>query len=298
MSVKKRYILYDPEAVNGRGRWEAEVLEIVYENTVYYDITQIRSYEGFFDRLDGADEVILCGGDGTLNRFANDVRDISIRNPVYFYSIGRGNDFVRDLGCRAYDDPNFSINPYIERLPRVTVNGEERLFLNGVGFGVDGYCCEEGDRLCKKNKQRREDKPINDTLIAVKGLLFHFEPVNAKVTVDGQSYTYQKVWLAPTMNGRYYGGGMMPAPDQQRLGEPRRLTLMVMHGGGRLRTLMIFPSIYKGKHLNHRKYVDILCGEHITVSFDRPAPLQIDGETVRGVTEYTAAADVRKAVCC
>ncbi len=48
------------------------------------------------------------------------------------------------------------------------------------------------------------------TAIAIKGLLFHYRPTNAVITVDGVTHTYKKVWLVPTMNGRYYGGGMMP----------------------------------------------------------------------------------------
>lgn len=36
--------------------------------------------------------------------------------------------------------------------------------------------------------------------------------------------------------------------------------------------------------------VDILKGREITVEFDRPTALQIDGETILGVTSYTARA--------
>ncbi|MBQ8835961.1 MAG: hypothetical protein IJ002_00460 [Clostridia bacterium] len=39
--------------------------------------------------------------------------------------------------------------------------------------------------------------------------------------------------------------------------------------------------------------IDIRSGETITVEFDRPAPLQIDGETVLGVTSYIATAPKR-----
>ena len=66
-----------------------------------------------------------------------------------------------------------------------------------------------------------------------KGLLFHYKPTNATITVDGKKHTYKKVWLAPTMNGRYYGGGMMPAPNQERIGKKKKVTLMVMHGTGK-----------------------------------------------------------------
>jgi diacylglycerol kinase family enzyme len=36
--------------------------------------------------------------------------------------------------------------------------------------------------------------------------------------------------------------------------------------------------------------VEVLTGQDITVEFDRPAPLQIDGETIPGVSSYRAAA--------
>lgn len=57
-------------------------------------------------------------------------------------------------------------------------------------------------------------------------------------------------------------------------------------GSGKLKTLMIFHSIFKGEHISHNKQVEILTGHDITVEFDRPTALQIDAETVLGVTQY------------
>ena len=90
------------------------------------------------------------------------------------------------------------------------------------------------------------------------------------------------------MFGRHYGGGMIPTPNQSRECEPKKLSLMLFHGSGKLKTLMIFPSIFKGEHVKHTDCVTVIEGKNITVKFDRPTPLQIDGETVLGVTEYTA----------
>ena len=164
------------------------------------------------------------------------------------------------------------------------------MFINGVGYGIDGYCCEVGDMLHEKNDNENTNKPINYTSIAIKGLLFHYKPTNATVTVDGKKHTYKKVWLAPTMNGKYYGGGMMPTPEQKRLQAEKKLSILVFHNSGKLKTLMIFPSLFKGKHIEYTKQVDILSGKEITVEFDRPAALQIDGETILNVTKYTATA--------
>ena len=71
---------------------------------------------------------------------------------------------------------------------------------------------------------------------------------------------------------------------------------MVFHGSNKLKTLMIFPSIFKGEHIKATKHVEVLEGKEISVKFTAPQPLQIDGETHLGITEYTAKAYADKAV--
>ena len=88
------------------------------------------------------------------------------------------------------------------------------------------------------------------------------------------------------MYGRYYGGGMMPTPEQKRGADDNKASLMIFHGSSKLRTLMFFPSIFKGKHVKHKKNISIFEGKNISVRFDRPTALQIDGETVLNVTGY------------
>lgn len=279
------YILYNPLACSGACKKDAEALESQYPKSQLVDMTQLADYGEFFSGLEREDELILCGGDGTLNCFVNSVKDIPVKNNIYYYACGSGNDFVRDLGKQKGAKPTFRINKYLKDLPTVIVDGKERLFLNGVGYGIDGYCCQVGDSLREKSA-----KKVNYTAIAVKGLLFHYKPTKATVTVDGHTHTYEKVWLAPTMNGRYYGGGMIPTPGQYRLAKKNTLSIMVFHGCGKLKTLCVFPSIFKGEHIKHKNIVEIMTGKDITVEYDRPTPLQIDGETVLNVTKYRAIA--------
>lgn len=284
------HILYNPTSGNNSGKGYAMMLEICYPDSASYDVTQIADYAAFFAGLSSSDEVILCGGDGMLHHFVNNTKGIDVSNLVFLYAMGTGNDFARDIGKSQYSEPDYPINAYIKKLPSVTVNRTERLFINGVGYGIDGYCCEVGDRLREQNQKLQQDKPINYTSIAIKGLMGKFKPVNATVTVDGKKYQYKNVWIAPTMKGRYYGGGMMPAPEQDRLSPDGLLTLTVMHCGSKLKALCVFPSLFKGTHVKHKNVVSIHQGREITVEFDRPAPLQIDGETILNVTSYTARA--------
>lgn len=279
--MSQTFILYNPLAGCGAHQNAVDNLAQNYDNAIKYDITKGIDFTELFAGITDDDTVILCGGDGTLNRFANDTRGIALPKNLFYFADGTGNDFLRDIGVEA--SSLIDIRKYIEDLPTVTINGKEYSFINGVGFGIDGYCCEVGD------KQRAEGKTnINYALIAIKGLLFHYKPTKATVTVDGQSYEFDKVWIAPTMNGRFYGGGMMPTPEQDRLREDGKLSLLIFHGTGKLRTLSIFPSLFEGKHVNHTKNIAILEGDEITVKFDRPVSLQIDGETHLGITEYSA----------
>jgi len=281
------YVLYNSKVGENNVLEDVQMLEVVMKATLkFVDILKITDYKIFLNGLEPEDFLILAGGDGTLNHFVNDTEGIVLHNEILHFPMGTGNDFAHDLGYPKECNP-FPITHYLKDLPCVVANGKRYRFINGVGYGIDGYCCEVGDAL-----KKIPGKTVNYTVIAIKGLLFHYKPTRAKVTVDGKVYTYEKVWLAPTMNGRFYGGGMMPTPNQER--NSGKLTTMVFYGMGKMKTLMVFPSLFKGKHVKHTKHVAIHEGKEITVEFDRPTSLQIDGETILGVTSYTALSPIMK----
>lgn len=278
--IMKYFVIYNPISGNGRAEELARGLGEKLEGGIagFADMTKITNYSAFLSDKTDCD-LIICGGDGTLNRFVNDTEGIEFGRDIYFYAAGTGNDFLRDIGCELGE--LVKVTDYVKDLPVCEVKGKSYRFINGVGYGIDGYCCEIGDKMRAEGKT-----DINYTGIAIKGLLFAFKPRSATVCVDGVTKKYKKVWIAPTMNGRFYGGGMMPTPAQKRKGGDGRVSLMVFHRSGKLRTLMIFPSLFKGEHLKHSKYIELVEGNEISVEFDSPTPLQIDGETHLGVMGY------------
>ena len=281
--MAKYNVLYNPLAGNGKGENAAKKLKELLngDELTFTDMTKVSDYRALFASMPEDERVIVSGGDGTLNRFINDTEEVAFANPVYYYATGSGNDFLKDIGGNVGDKP-VCIDKYLKALPTVDVKGKSYRFINGIGYGIDGYCCEVGDKL-----RETSDKPINYAGIAVKGLLFHYHPTSATVIVDGVEHKYKKVWLAPTMNGRYYGGGMIPTPKQDRLNKEHTVSVMVYYGSGKIKSLAVFPSIFKGEHVNHKEMVEVLSGKEITVRFDSPAALQVDGETIIGVTEYS-----------
>ena len=267
-----KYYLYNSLANNGIRPKVAAGTELV--NAVGLD------YPAYLQNLNPEDEVVLVGGDGTLNYFVNAVKDVEIKNNIYLLGCGTGNDFLKDIDRQPGEE--VLINPYLSNLPTVRVNGLEKRFLNNMGFGIDGYCCEVADQIKAKSPQEK----INYSGIAIKGLLFGFSPRHAEVTVDGVKYEFDHAWLAPTMKGRFCGGGMMLAPDQDRFSD--KLTVVVYYCPLRLKTLIAFPSIFKGEHVKKTKMIKVITGNEVEVRFSRPCAVQIDGETVLNVTEYRA----------
>lgn len=278
--MKKYHILYNPYANNLKGEEKARQLSKILkgDQLTYTDMTKITDYKSFFSGIEQDENIVICGGDGTLNRFINSVDTDKIENEIYCYCTGSGNDFLRDIG-KADENKPVCITKYLKNLPEVTVKGKTYKFLNNASFGLDGYCCEEADR-----QRNEKGKSSNYALLAIKGLLFAYKPRNAVVIVDGVKKEYKKVWLAPTMNGRFFGGGLMSAPRQDRFNEKRTVSVVAMYNVSKIRALCVLPSMFKGKHIKYKDNINVIEGHEITVIYDKPAPMQIDGETILDVT--------------
>ena len=266
-----KYYLYNPLAHNGIRRYvpEAELIDATKTD-----------YTEFFSGLDEEDEVVLIGGDGTINYLINHVDTDKITNKIYLFGDGTGNDFLNDIGEKPGRE--ILLNRYLKNLPVATVKGREYKFIDNMSFGIDGYCCEEADRI----KAGKPNKKINYTAIAIKGLLYAFRPRHAWIEVDGREYEYDDVWLAPSMKGRYCGGGMMIAPGQDRFSG--KLSVVVYTCPSKIRSLMKFPLIFDGRHVELTEMVKVFVGKKVHVRFSEPCAVQIDGETILDVSEYRA----------
>ena len=273
-----KYYLYNPLANNGiLSGFSAEETQKAGIKPV--DATKT-DYAAFFAALAPEDEVVLVGGDGTINYLINHVDCEKLKNNVYLLGSGTGNDFLNDIGEKPGKE--ILLNKYLKNLPVARVNGREWKYINNMSYGIDGYCCEVADKI----KAKTPGKKINYTSIAIKGVLYDFKPGSADVTVDGVTRHFDNIWLAPAMKGRYCGGGMMLAPGQDRFSD--KLTVMIYCGKSRLKTLIAFPKIFEGKHVEMTDRVTVITGNKVHVKFSRPCAAQIDGETVLNLMEYEA----------
>jgi len=280
------YVLFNHLSNNGEGENRADALLTtlgVKEGDEYKKIDLVGlTLTDWLKGVTAEDTIYLVGGDGTLNRIANELDGIEIPCPMLLISGGTGNDFLKDIVENYPTEGYTDVREYIKNLPTIKVNGKELHFLNGIGYGIDGMCCEVADKMKAEGK-----KKIDYTALSIKLVLFHYKCPTATVTIDdGEEKTYHKVWLASAMNGRYYGGGMKVAPEQDRKGN--KLSCVIWHDSGKVKTLSVFPSIFKGEHVKKKDIITVIPANKIKVKFDIPTAMQIDGETVLNVTEYEA----------
>lgn len=276
-------VLYNPNSGGGKGLSIAKEIEQLMGNNnySYMDITAIDDFDSFMSALSPNMNIILTGGDGTLNSFINKIGQDEIKNNIYFYASGSGNDFARDINLKKRTRP-IIINDYIKDLPVANIGGKEYKFINCVGSGMDGYCCGEVERLRALSKKRG-----NYLYVAIKALVYAYKPCTVDVTVDGKEFTFKNTWLVPTMNGRYFGGGFMAAPKQDRLNNEKTLSVVAMHSKNIIKIIIAFLLIMFGKHTIMKSMISVIEGHNISVKLDRKATLQIDGETIPDISEYT-----------
>lgn len=281
------HILYNRLSRSNTGELEAHMLDEIMagESLKYWNVTEIDNYDDFFASIPDDDKIIVAGGDGSLNRFINDTDHCRVPQDVFFFPAGSGNDFARDVGKKKHCEP-FLVRKYISNLPSAVIDGKEQRFFNSISLGLDATVCLEANRLKSLGK-----KSVNYALLAVKCIFTKYKFCDAKVVDEnGVEHHFKDVLLAITTKGRYFGGGVKISPNQDRNHPDEMLTLIVAHNLPAWKALIVFASIVIGKHFCFKNNVVEMKGKEFHVEFSQPTPIQIDGETVTGLTTYHAAA--------
>ncbi len=272
-------ILYNPISRNGAN---TNIVEKVvkkmkkkHESVRVKSLLEIEDKKEFLSNLDPETKIIIVGGDGTLNRVANEIRGIENLPEIYLYKAGTGNDFLRSLKNKK---KLTRIDQYLINLPNVTFKNEDIVFLNGIGLGFDALVCHTVEESKKKKNK------LNFFSSVFKSLK-NFQPFDFEVEIDGKRQRFEDAWFVSIMNSKYFGGGMKIAPKADR--ESDTLEVVVIHGISKFKLSLFFPLIYLGWHTGI-KNVKVFTGKNIKVFSDLPAYVQIDGDVYDNVLELEA----------
>ena len=95
----KYTVLFNPLAGNKTAKKEVYKLDELLPNDDlnYVEMTPDFHYKEFINSLPDGECVVICGGDGTINALINDIDNSCLSRQIYYYPLGSGNDFNRDI---------------------------------------------------------------------------------------------------------------------------------------------------------------------------------------------------------
>ncbi len=231
-------------------------------------------------RRQGFERVIAGGGDGTLSQILNGLwwESKGTMPTVGMVALGTGCDYLRHF--RTDRNPAEELvramrNPAVEvGVGMASVRGGNgrtvpRVFVNVLGTGYDANVAARLDGHTKLGIARRSYLlALLKELVRLKSYRFHGE-------IDGNDFQAESVLLVAGL-GRYFGGGMMIAPNAS----PQAGHFQVVwspQGIGRIDLLNLLAKVYRGRHLQHR-FVRSCYARHLRLEASPPAYVEAEGE--------------------
>jgi len=237
----------------------------------------------------GAELVVVCGGDGTIS----EVVDGLLRARAFegagapklgIIPDGTGSDLSKTL--RLTGDVAAQIDRIargnfrridVGRMTFVSDTGAAavRHFINVASLGLSGPTDRAVNAARVKRKHGAKAVFLYNTVREL--LRYRFDDV--RVSVDGGAPVEAHIALVAVANGRFFGGGMMIAPDAAI--DDGLLDIAIVRGSNKASLIRQIPKLYAGTHV-HLPILTMLKGRRIVVEpvdGARAALLDIDGES-------------------
>ena len=259
------YFIINPNSRSGRGKkiWHRvkdhlDELQIPYKfyYTKYkFHATELASH--LCEHSDGPIQLVVLGGDGTINEVINGITDFTKVCLSYIPS-GSSNDFARSLGISS--DPQKALNTVLNPVKKTIVDiGEmevldsdgsvlsQRKFAVSTGIGFDAAICYEA--LNSKIKDVLNMLGLGKLtygLIAAKQVIC-YKPTHGELIIDGETKkSYSNILFLVSMIHKYEGGGAILAPQASY--NDKKISVCFVHNLNRWKVLFLLPTAFFAKH--------------------------------------------------
>ena len=210
---------------------------------------------------------VAFGGDGLIGAVADALRQGD--GVLGVLPGGRGNDFARMLGIPLDPQAACSVlaSGAVHRIDLGQVGS--RTFIGIASCGFDSVA----------NRIANETTLVRGNLVYAYGALralAGWRPATFTVTIDGDAHTVTGYTVAAA-NSRFYGGGMMLAPDATL--QDGMLDVVIVLETPKLRFLRLLPTVFKGEHVR-LDTVQVLRGATVEIAASRAFTLYADGDPI------------------
>ena len=211
-------------------------------------------------------KLLSVGGDGLFHLLLQ--LAIEFKVPLALAPGGTGNDFYRTLGWFDYE-----LSDYLEHLTSVEPSLVDVGVVDGEYFGAvlsSGFDSVVNERA---NRMKWPTGPAKyNAAIALE--LPKFQAIEFKIFADEKVMEVEAMLIA-IGNGNSYGGGMKVCPDANL--QDGLLDIMILHPVSKLEFIKVFPTVYKGTHIEHPQ-VEVIRAKAIRI--ESSAVAYADGERI------------------
>ena len=294
------HVVVNPAGASGRtGKYWKELEAVLRDSGVPYEVhlsTREHRLDAICAEITASGEerdLIVIGGDGSMNEVINGIRDLSLVRIGYIPG-GSGNDLARDMGLpkdrreilrtilrgqtvRISDVGTVVMAKEGTTLAEGGAEGAvQRRFIVSCGIGFDAAVCADVVRSPLKGflNRIRLGKLIY-IAIAIR-LIFTTKTEPMDLVLDGERrLSFPHGLFAAVMNHRYEGGGFRFCPDASD--SDGVLDLCVAHPKHTAAFFRAFPTALTGDHVRYA-YITIDRAKEIGITSDRPLWVHTDGE--------------------
>lgn len=282
------FAVVNPQSANGstRKRWP-EYLIRLRESGYLIDFaytTEPGDASRITQRVlkEGYSHIIAVGGDGTMNEVVNgffsEGQLINSEAELALFSHGTGGDLIRTL----------QISKGMESFLEILRRGQKRMIDVGEVFFQNEHCQQThryflnvadvglgGETVARVNKQ---SKLLGGKLSFLIGSVLSILRYRNKMMcceIDGKVIFEGRLNSIMVANGRYFGGGMMIAPQAEL--DDGLFDVVCLGDFSTLMLLRHLPKLYQGTHLEIPG-VTVHRGQSVVITTVETALLDIDGE--------------------
>ena len=247
-----------------------KIEEKLSEKKLSYRVLRTSKNKTACDLMDEVigDNLIVIGGDGTINEVINNYHDKEFVQLAY----GSGNDLARSLKFdrNSIDIDKLLNSKEIDDYAVGVVN--DKKFCSGfdLGFNAD---------IIKSTNSSKFKKYLGKRIYLLEGVLgiLKLRKYKAEICWDNNQIVTDKLYLLNVMIQPYEGGGIKFAPNAT--GKSDELHVMIMKDMSILTFIYNYLCLLLNKHHN-LKNVDLITTNRLTVTTNQEY-FQIDGELVK-----------------
>jgi len=294
--MRKLMFIINPAAGKGSAKTLLEPIHKRLENSgVEYKmiISQSKGQIEALTRqaiLDGYEEIVAVGGDGTLTEMVQGICHSGALNiKAGILPCGTGNDFSKVL-FNSHD-------PLIilESILHGNTKNADLFNCNGIkcinvcAMGIDGQIVLDTEKI-----KNIFPGPVAYLLSTLKSLMI-YKARKVEIKLDQKSIQ-RRTLIVAIGNGRYFGGGMKITPKAEI--DDGLMDVCIVNHVPKLRLMAMFPSIFKGEHLNIKEVEYYKCSEVIVKSLEKSLLLNVDGNIVGATPVSVTLAEEKICLFC